>query len=303
MDGRSDGMVPPFLSYITYNRLGLTIQSLTKLLSSSEDFELHIIDSNSKDDTWDYLMSLGDSRIKSRTRFEINHGKIYALNMNLLTRSPEQYFFSVDCDAVIETDNWISKFMGVFEAFPDVGLLGVPAKNESLPPVLPQTNGIQTYLELSDNRLDVDRNYIPGYCMGLRPELIKELGYFCEENYFGEMELCHRVCNYTNWKAGFLPDVNVTLPQKINCSDCLYADKCTMNKENGSCFQKYEQKYKNEEFLKKYRWKFEETMKDMQSGARPAYCASLLDGNSSKEHIYNTDWAMENFYFFINNAN
>ena len=59
-------MVPPFISYITFNRLGLTVGNLSAILSGAEDFEMYIIDCNSKDDTWDYIMSLEDSRIKAK---------------------------------------------------------------------------------------------------------------------------------------------------------------------------------------------------------------------------------------------
>jgi glycosyltransferase involved in cell wall biosynthesis len=65
-------MVPPLISYIVFHRLGLTVQNLSEILNSKEDFELHIVDSNSSDGTWDYLMSLSDQRIKSVERFEIN---------------------------------------------------------------------------------------------------------------------------------------------------------------------------------------------------------------------------------------
>lgn len=86
-------MIPPFLSYITFNRLGLTARSLKSILDTPEDFEMHIIDSNSKDDTWEYIQSLDDSRIKSKTRLDMNLGPVYALNLNLSKRRQEQYFF------------------------------------------------------------------------------------------------------------------------------------------------------------------------------------------------------------------
>lgn len=296
-------MVPPLISFITFNRLGLTIKNLSAILSSTDDFELHIIDSNSKDDTWDYIMSLDDSRIKSRDHFEANHGKIYALNMNLLRRSPEQYFFSVDNDVYIETNDWISRFLKVFEAFPEAGILGVRPGDGYLPLVISKTKDNLSYLELSDNLSNVEKNYIPGYCIGLRPELLKEIGYFCEENYYGDMELSYRVCNYTNFKAGFITDVSIQMPQSIECNACIYKNNCKLDQITNTCFTKYDKLNINDAFLQKYKWKFEETMRDMESGARAVYCASLLDGLSTQEHIYNTDWAMENFWHYIKNAN
>lgn len=296
-------MTPPFVSYITFNRLGLTISNLSKLLNSSDDFELHIIDSNSQDNTWDYIMSLNDRRIKTKERFNVNHGKTYALNMNLIKRRPDQYFFSVDNDVSIETADWLKRFLNVFAAFPEAGLLGIRPAEGYLPPVISKTKGNVSYLELSDNLSDIEKNYIPGYCMGLRPELIKEIGYFCEENCFGNVELTYRVCNHTKYKAGFATDILIQMPQSISCGSCTYANQCQLDKGSNTCFTKYNTQNKNDEFFSKARWKFEETVRDMKSGARPVYCASLLDAVSTEHHKYNTDWAMDNFWYFIKNAN
>lgn len=51
-------MVPPFISYVTFNRLGLTVKNLSSILDSTDDFELHIIDNNSTDGTWKYIQKL-----------------------------------------------------------------------------------------------------------------------------------------------------------------------------------------------------------------------------------------------------
>jgi len=296
-------MAPPLISYITFNRLGLTIKNLSQILRSTDDFELYIIDNNSSDGTWDYIDSLDDVRIKSKMKLVANHGKIYALNMNLLNRSTDQYCFIVDNDVYIETNDWISKFLTVFAAFPELGLLGARSSDEALPPVVLQTKDHLSYLQLSDNISDVDKNYIKSNCMCLSPELLKEIGYFCEENYYGDRELSYRVCNYTNFKAGYLNDVSIQMPQAISCADCLYTDRCKLNQAADTCITKYQALNKNEAFLQKNKWRFEETMRDMKSGARPAYCASLLDGISTQDHIYNTDWAMDNFLYFIQNVN
>jgi hypothetical protein len=296
-------MIPPFISYITFNRLGLTVRNLPAILDSTEDFEMHIIDCNSRDDTWDYISSLDDSRIKTKERMDLNHGKTYALNLHLLRRSPEQYFFSVDSGAFIETKGWIGKFLKVFEAFDEVGLLGVRAEEGGAIPAVLREKGPQSYLELSCTKQDSDNNYIPGSCMCLRPDLIREIGYFCEENCFGDRELCYRVRHYTKFKAGFLTDVRIRLPVSVTCEECPYSNQCKLGKVAGTCFSKYERYNKNDEFLKKNKWRFEETVRDMESGARPVYCASLLDASSTRNHIYNKEWAMDNLVYFIRNAN
>ena len=119
-------MTPPLISYSTFHRMGLTVRNLNSLLRTTDDFELHIVDNNSQDNTWDYIQSLSDSRIKSRTRFPINFGPIYPINLNLAKRRPDQYFIVLESDVYLYATDWISRFMRVFETFPEVGLLGVP---------------------------------------------------------------------------------------------------------------------------------------------------------------------------------
>ncbi|MEL7565455.1 MAG: glycosyltransferase [Dehalobacterium sp.] len=298
-------MVPPLISYITFNRLGLTVQSLPSLLESTDDFELHIIDNNSHDGTWEYLQNIKDERIKSKTRFSVNCGQIYALNSNLQRRRKEQYFITLDNDVCIETKDWISHFMKVFDAFPEVGLLGVKGAYpdpENSPPTIAVFADEASYLELVSSSRDSEFSSIPGGCQCLSPKLLEEIGYWNEENCFGDIDLSFRVM-HTSMKAGFVPGISISMPQVVECTACTYKDKCQFDKNNQTCFSIYQKLYKNTEFQNKFRWKLVETFKDIETGARPVYCASALDGNSLAEHPFNMEWALENFRFYVNNAN
>ena len=73
-------MNTPIISFVTFNRLGLTIRNLERLLESKDNFELYIIDNNSTDDTWEYLKSVNDPRIVEKKRFDLNRGIVYAMN-------------------------------------------------------------------------------------------------------------------------------------------------------------------------------------------------------------------------------
>ncbi len=297
-------MLPPLLSYVTFNRLGLTVRNLTSILESSDEFEMHIIDNNSTDGTWKYIQSLKDSRIMSKARIDVNFGQIYALNLNLVKRRPEQYFITVDNDVYIETKDWISRFLKIFETFPEVGMLGVQkGQPEQLPPIIPRVKDGVFYLELDNTTPNIEQNYIPGCCLCLRPELLKEIGYWCEENCYGEVELSNRVNNYTSFKTGFATNISIQMPQTLDCSECQYHAQCTLDKMTETCFTNYNKLYKNEEFKKSFKWKFDETIVDLKSGARPVYCASANDVISITNHLFNNEWAMENFHYYINNAN
>lgn len=299
-------MFPPLISYVTFNRLGLTVMNLASILNSSDDFEMHIIDNNSTDGTWEYVQGLNDRRILSKTQIGINTGQIYALNINLSKRKPDQYFITVDNDVYIETKDWISRFMRVFDTFPEVGLLGVKRGEpyqEYYPSVLPKSRNGISYLELMHASPDVEQDLVPGCCQCLRPGLIKEIGYWSEENYAGEAELSLRVNNYSSYEAGFVTDISIKMPQTLDCNACIHRDNCKLNKSSVTCFTIYQKLYKNREFMKKFGWKFDETIKDLRSGARPMYCASTLDAASLEQHLCNKEWALENFLYYIQNAN
>ncbi|KUO63810.1 MAG: glycosyl transferase [Gracilibacter sp. BRH_c7a] len=297
---------PPFISFVTLNRLGLTIKNLERILDSDESFELHIIDCNSKDDTWNYIKTLKDKRIKSKTRFELNRGPIYVLNYNLMKRKPNQYFFTIDSDVYIKTENWISKYMEIFEAFPEVGLLGVMRDNpypRYLPPVIPKVKGDISYLQLKNAEIDVIMDFIPGCLQALRPELIDEIGYWSEETGYGDAELSPRITHYTSFKAGFLTNVEIDMNQYIGCNKCQAKKFCTLSKSVKTCFMQNRISSLNETFARKFKWKYKEMFKELEQGKRKAYCGSILDPDSSKDHLYHYPWAIENFEYYIRNSN
>ena len=305
-------MTAPFVNYITFNRLGLTAKSLQSILNTPEDFEMHIIDANSKDDTWAYLQTLKDPRIKSMLKLPVNAGPIPALNLNLSKRRPDQYFFNIDSDVVMLTQDWLSRFMKVFNAFPQVGLLGVQRVSPYIPiypEVIPRFSGDATYLELKNGYIDTTLDFVHGCCMGMRPEMIEKIGYWSEETCWGDAELTPRVMHYTNFKAGYMSDANrkplidIDMTQMIPCSLCSVRHLCKLDKVNNTCFSIRTTKYQNESFVKKFRWKYLEFFKELQTGKRTAYCASIYDQNSMAGHFYNRDWALENMNYYIQNGN
>ncbi len=305
-------MTPPFVNYITFNRLGLTAKSLKSILDTPEDFEMHIIDSNSKDNTWDYLQSLHDPRIKSILHLPVNAGPIPALNLNLSRRRPDQYFFNIDSDVVVHTRDWLSRFMKVFNAFPEVGLLGVQRTPPYLPlytEVIPRVRGDATYLELKNGFVDAVLDFVHGCFMGMRPEMIDKIGYWSEETCWGDAELTPRVMHYTNFKAGYMSDmyknslIAIDMTQMIGCESCSARGYCNLDKIYNTCFTIRSKRYQNESFVAKFKWKYLEFFKELQAGKRTAYCASIYDAKSMAGHVYNRDWALENMNYYIETSN
>lgn len=299
-------MIPAFISFVTFNRMGLTIRNLNALLKTTDDFELNIIDSNSKDNTWDFIQSLKDSRIKSITRLPENKGPIYALNYNLARRKPGQYFITIDSDVHLYTPDWISRFMKVFDTFPDVGLLGVPWQKPYpmfLPPVIPiKRNGVG-YLQFINKMPGIPFNFIQGHCQCLKPELIDKIGYWSEECGTGDGELSVRINRYTPFKTGFVEDIKIDMNQRLPCSKCKGQNFCTLNKGDGACFNILAARHKNTEFVLRNVWRFYKFFTDIDMGKRTAYCASIHDPESIKNHKYNYKWAQKNFNFYAKYSN
>lgn len=298
--------IPPFINFVTFNRMGLTIKNLNNILDSDEDFELHIIDCNSKDNTWDYINSLNDSRIKSKTRFSLNLGPIYPLNYSLTKRKPGQYYITVDSDTFIKTKNWIARFMEVFDAFPEVGVLGVVRDNpypRYMPPIIPRENGNINYLQLKNAAVGVDLDFIPGQLQCLRPELIEKIGYWNEECGYGDAELSPRVVHYTPYTVGYVTTVEIDMTQYIGCNLCLGKDICKLGRSVNTCFSISKSSNYNESFVRKHGWKYREIFKELEEGKRTAFSASVHDPESIKNNIYNQIWAFENFDYYIRNSN
>lgn len=292
-------MTPPLVSFITWNRMGLTVRNMTALLQTEDDFELHIVDSNSLDDTWDYLMSISDPRIKAVTRLDKNRGPVYAANYNLSRRKKDQFFITVDSDVNIHTPHWITRFMEAFEAFPEAGLLGAVSdryyKSYRLPLVKRQAGEIY-YLKLC-------KGFVEGCCQCFRPEVLELLGYWSEENCLGDVEMSYRVGKYTPYTSGFFPGVELDQEQYIACDACGGKRWCKLINAGTDCFRLREEKYRNPQFRNRYGWKYEQWLKESEKSGKEAFCASVHDEEAFRAHGYDKKSAEENFRFYELNSN
>lgn len=292
-------MTLPFVSFVTWNRMGLTVRNLTALLNTKDDFELHIVDNNSLDDTWMYLESIKDDRIKSRTRFDVNRGPIYAVNYNLSKRKKDQFFITIDNDVNILTPNWVSKFLTAFKAFPGLGLLGAVRtqyyERYRITAIKKQCDGLSYHM--------INRGFVEGCCQCLHPDVLNQLGYWSEENCMGDVELCQRILKFTPFKIGYFPDVEIEQVQSITCDECTAKTSCTLCSGTETCFERYKRNYVNPQFKNKFFRKYENCLAEMDKGIRTPCCASVHDEDSMKKTYYNIHMAEENFKFYMENAN
>jgi hypothetical protein len=146
-------------------------------------------------------------------------------------------------------------------------------------------------------------DFIPGQLQCLSPRLIKEIGYWSEENGFGDAELSPRIVHYTDFKVGFVTTIEIDMTQRIACNECQGKSLCTLSRSVEDCFSISKKLNKNESFVEKSTWKFRQAFQELKEGQRTAYCASVHDPESMKTHVYNAEWAAENFNHYICSAN
>ena len=214
---------PPLLTFLTFNRLGNTIPSLTSLLECTDDFELYLLDNFSQDGTWDFLNSINDPRIVHRERSEKNTGA-GILNKTLINRKPDQDWVNYEYDCKLETKNFISIFNDIFESSSEMASL-----SGTLPGIVFNTS---EFLHVKEHQI---RLYpLLGFCLSIRYEVMNQLGYVDEVSYGMDIDINRRIRSILNKKTGYALDVNVTcipIPEcevcKTTQSICLGENICT----------------------------------------------------------------------------
>lgn len=281
----------PIVSFITFNRAGLVATNLLRLLETKEDFELYIVDNGSIDDTWQFIESLKDARIKEKKRFEVNKGGIYALNYVLSHRKPGQYFVNIDCDVYLHTDNWLSIFLQCFQTFPQMGLIASTPYKEL------QGDESRWKLTKKDGMSIYELPAVIGCCICIRPEVFEMLGYFCEETCGADLDFPKRMRLYTPYKMGAVPMIK--MEQKyVTCDACPMRDLCTY-KTNQQCYLLYQSRYYNQVFYQEMIIpKSKRFYEEIEQGKRSFYCASIHDPDSLQKYYYDYASAEENFDFY-----
>ncbi|GKX30819.1 glycosyl transferase [Vallitalea longa] len=290
-------MQVPIVCFVTFNRLGLTVKNLTALLKSTDDFELHIVDNNSTDDTWKYIRGIKDKRMKSRKRFNINYGVVYAINYVLSKRKKDQYFILIENDVCIETQDFVTKFMETMDTFQDVGLLGCARKNffeqKGIKPKKITQKGLSYY------KYDM----IIGCFNCIRPEVFDYIGYWNEETYAADQDMSSRINKYTPYVTGYAASIELNQTQYISCDQCLYRKECSLINQNRTCFNIHRKNYSHDKFAESLQEKKKMYYQQLRNGKRTIYCASIHDTESMRKHYYDIKMAHDNFNFFKKNGN
>ena len=232
---------PPLLGYLTFNRLGYVIQSITALLQTTDDFELCFIDNFSQDKTWDYINSLTDPRIKIRKRLDSNVGGSAGFNHALLNRKEDQDFVTVETCCVIKTKNFISIFNSILEDDNTIGgLSGTYSKGRD------QLNYLKSLKSSHPENFKKIGNYeiyklgVWGFCLILRHEVLNKFGFFDEVSYGGDIDFNERIIKGLNKELGYVFDVECAHLEKddVTCIKCMQTQSICLG--NDLCKKYYD---------------------------------------------------------------
>lgn len=292
-------MSGPIVSFICWNRSGLTARNLKSLLNTSDDFELHIIDCNSKDYTWDFIKGLKDNRIVEKKRLVFNLGAAYAINYVMAQRKPEQFFIHFDSDTCMLTSDWVTKFMNVMNEFPEVGAACTVDRGKFL--TWKNANIPFNHIERNNISIEESGGILATTCVCIRPECIDKIGYFNEETCVIDLDYAARIVVGTKYKHAFVPDIVIDETQKIECENCEMKNICKLDKT--TCFNIHDDNYQHPGFLQERGDIFHSYLIDIQTGARDVYCASIHDEESLNNHYYNREVALGSFRYFVDNGN
>lgn len=217
---------PPIITFLTYNRLGETAVSLPSLLRTESDFELYIMDNNSKDDTWEFLNDTRDPRIKHRHRFDQNMGVAHPLNYALSHRAMDQDFINFEYDFRIHNKNFVQDFRDYYAAFPEVGAFSATTFPSQLQ-LIDKTIAEQPprFEERQGRRVFYDT--IMGFCSFFPFETWNKLMYYDEIVCLLDMEVQARL-ESIQIKTAYAMDIRTShIVHGGNCDTCLaYHNHC-----------------------------------------------------------------------------
>jgi len=273
--------------------MGMNIQNLSLLLKTTDDFELHIIDNNSSDDSWEFIQQLKDPRIKEVKRFPFNKGGAYAFNYVLSQRKPGQAFINVEADVSIYTPNWISNCVQIIDTYPEVGAVG------NVRPTFFKERSIE-YTEMTRDDVKFWRSlFLLGCCVYYPAKTMDLLGYYNEMILVGDLEITARLAALGNWFGYCLDNQIRYRPPK--CSTCDHKGLCknpdpTDKKNPLHCFDVYNKSYKQRDVTSKMMHRFLNYSKDLTKDT--VYCASIHDTESQSKTFYNELLAKWNFNLF-----
>lgn len=290
-------MIKPLVCFLTWNRAGVGVRNLKSLLECDNDFELMLLDNNSQDNTWNFIVNIDDDRIILKKRFDKNMGSVYAVNYAISKIKKDQYFIYVESDVYIQDRNWVKKFVDVMNSFPELGFLSAIGKE-----LFEEWRKTSELIQKGD--ISYYKHLTPLVsCSCMSPKVIETIGYYNEEYYCCDSDMRYRIATFTPFSMGILPSFHVTYEQFIPCEECIIKDYCKFIGTRDTCISCYQTKYQHRYVAKECPGWHKAYLQEIEKGIRTPYCASMHDEKSIQEHYYDKERAEANLRYFIENAN
>lgn len=135
----------------------------------------------------------------------------------------------------------------------------------------------------------------------LNPSIIKQVGYWSEEVYGGDAEICGRINRFTEYYTAITTNFYIDILASVSCKGCVARDYCTYDKKiDGECSEEYKKMkaIAYAPFYKVVGKKTNEFLDNIEKKTRPLYCASIHDAHSMINNYYDYQNAIKNFNTF-----
>ena len=165
----------------TYNRSSLLkncIRSLEKQMADKKNYEVIVVDNNSKDNTKEIVRDYIKNKLNVRTVTEKNQGLSYARNRGW-KEAKGKYVAYIDDDAIAELD-WVEQIMIFIQKNPKIKAFGGPYSRFSpnpLPAWIPE-NYFTLNLGNTEKKIDLKKEWISGSNMIFNRSIFDKYGGF-----------------------------------------------------------------------------------------------------------------------------
>ncbi len=198
LNAKNNSISAPLTSVIvlTYNQLAYTKQCLESIKAHTpEPHELIIVDNGSTDGTLIYLQDYISNHENVKVIANKENKGFAAGNNQGLALAEGEYILLLNNDTIV-TEGWLSKMLGVFNRYPEIGIVG-PVSNYVSGPQLLKNVSYKSINEMHQfakelakkHEEQIEKNYrVVGFCLLARRSVFDRIGGLDEKFGSGNFE-------------------------------------------------------------------------------------------------------------------
>lgn len=303
-------MVECDIILLVWNNIEYTKPAIESIFKHTDvPSRLIIVDNGSESPTKEYLKTIRPERTISEVlllRAEENEG--YPKGMNRGLKEADAPYVCLLNNDILATEGWLSEMLKVAKGKPDIGILNPSSNSTGMP--LPKAKTLESYakdLKVYSGKW-IEMAWCVGFCMLIKQELIKRIGYLDEIfsiGYFEDQDYSRRassagyICAMA--KASYIWHAEGASTKRLN------REREKLFKKNAKIFHNRWGKSKRIAYVisRHYNGNFDAVKKDMLKFAKENNWVTIfkkrtLNGVSVPEHSNIALVELPDRFFLIN---